>query len=175
MAGNRNTRNRGPGSRRRHGPLVIGGMVMAAATLAVAPAVYAGKGSKPGSGGSGSGVQYCSDMSGSTTLHDVNVAIGADTFHKPKGRTAPIMGAGIDVAVIDTGVNPVGVNAVVDGPDLSFDALEDNLRNRDLHGHGTNMAGIIATNTSTAGVSPQGVGSSTSKSVPPTAPSMSPR
>jgi serine protease AprX len=46
--------------------------------------------------------------------------------------------------VIDTGVNAVGVQDVIDGPDLSFDALDDNLRNRDLHGHGTNMAGIIA-------------------------------
>ncbi len=95
------------------------------------------------------------DLNGSTTLHDVNVAIGADGFHKPKGRTAPIMGAGVDVAVIDTGVNPVGIKDLVDGPDLSFDALEDNLRHRDLHGHGTNMSGIIATNTATEwGVAP---------------------
>ena len=144
--------------RRRHRRSALAAILtLGIASMAVAPAVYAGKGGKSGGGSTsgGSGVQYCSDIGGSTTLHDVNVAIGADTFHKPRGRTAPIMGAGIDVAVIDTGVNPVGVNAVVDGPDLSFDALNANLRNRDLHGHGTNMAGIIATNTSTAwGVAP---------------------
>ncbi len=122
----------------------------------MSPVVSAGKGgSSGGTTSGGGGVQYCADMNGSTRLHDVNVAIGADAFHKPKGRTAPIMGAGIDVAVIDTGVNPVGLNAVVDGPDLSFDALNANVRNRDLHGHGTNIAGIIATNTSSAwGVAP---------------------
>jgi serine protease AprX len=144
----------GPGARRLDRRRALGALLVGAAMLVAAPAVSAGKPSKP-SGGTSSGVQYCADMTGSTTMHDVNVAIGADTFHKPTGRTAPIMGAGIDVAVIDTGVNPVGVNAVVDGPDLSFDALNTNLRNRDVHGHGTNMAGIIATNTSTAwGVAP---------------------
>jgi serine protease AprX len=104
----------------------------------------------------GGGVAFCYDLNGqTTTLHDVNVAIGADGYHKPKGKTAPIMGAGIDVAVIDTGVNTGAVNDLIDGPDLSFDALEDTLRHRDIHGHGTNMAGIIATNTATEwGVAP---------------------
>ena len=66
-----------------------------------------------------------------------------------------LTGGGVDVAVIDTGVNRVsGLNGnatVIDGPDLSFDALEDNLRHRDLYGHGTNMAGIIAADNSTSG------------------------
>ena len=89
------------------------------------------------------GAPSCDGFAGTTTLHDVNVAIGADAFHNLKGKSA-ITGSGIDVAVIDTGVNLVGINEILDGPDLSFDALEDNLRNRDLYGHGTNMAGIIA-------------------------------
>jgi serine protease AprX len=128
--------------------------------MAVAGIASAGKpdkGGPPKDDPGGGSVTYCSDMSGTTTtLHDVNVAIGADGLHKPKGKTQPIMGAGIDVAVIDTGVNPGGVQNVVDGPDLSFDALADNLRHRDLHGHGTTMAGIIATNTATEwGVAPE--------------------
>ena len=133
---------------------MIGALLLLLTVLA-APA--SAKGGPPKGDSGGSGVLYCADLAGTTTtLHDVNVAIGADGFHKPAGkRVQPIMGAGIDVAVIGTGVNDVGVNDVVDGPDLSFDTLEDNLRHRDLHGHGTNMAGIIATNTATEwGVAP---------------------
>ena len=57
-------------------------------------------------------------------------------------------GAGIDVAVIDTGVNAVqGLDAggkIIDGPDFSFDADDANLRHRDLYGHGTAMASLVA-------------------------------
>ena len=57
-------------------------------------------------------------------------------------------GQGIDVALIDTGVSPVGPLAdpttVVNGPDLSFDGQSDSTRYLDLNGHGTFMAGLIA-------------------------------
>ncbi len=57
-------------------------------------------------------------------------------------------GAGIDVAVIDTGVTPVpalsGSDKVVYGPDLSLDSQNPGLRNLDGYGHGTFMAGLIA-------------------------------
>ena len=63
---------------------------------------------------------------------------------------AGLTGKGIDVAVIDTGVNPVqGLDApgkVINGPDLSFDAPNATRRYRDYFGHGTHMAGIIAAN-----------------------------
>jgi serine protease AprX len=59
-----------------------------------------------------------------------------------------VTGAGIDVAVIDSGVSPVpGLNdtgKLVYGPDLSFDSQAANLRHFDGYGHGTHMAGIIA-------------------------------
>ena len=57
-------------------------------------------------------------------------------------------GNGIDVAVIDTGVNAVhgldGRGKIVDGPDFSFDSDDANLRYRDLYGHGTAMASLVA-------------------------------
>lgn len=55
-------------------------------------------------------------------------------------------GAGIDVAIIDTGVVPVpGVPAdrISYGPDLTLDVANPQLRNLDTFGHGTNMASLI--------------------------------
>jgi len=57
-------------------------------------------------------------------------------------------GAGVDVAIIDSGVAPVqGLSAsgkIIYGPDLSLESQVTNLRNLDSNGHGTFMAGLIA-------------------------------
>jgi serine protease AprX len=57
-------------------------------------------------------------------------------------------GAGVDVALIDTGVAPVPALAdkakVVVGPDLSFESQDPDLRYLDTFGHGTHMGSIIA-------------------------------
>ena len=61
---------------------------------------------------------------------------------------AGVTGAGVDVALIDTGVTPVEglatAGKVVYGPDLSLESQSPNLRNLDTNGHGTFMAGLIA-------------------------------
>jgi serine protease AprX len=80
--------------------------------------------------------------------------------HEVTGATAMwergILGVGVDVALIDSGVVPVdGLRTrgkIVNGPDLSFEAqaCDDEgcrpgpARNLDSYGHGTHMAGIIA-------------------------------
>jgi serine protease AprX len=84
------------------------------------------------------------DQSGDPySLRNVEQAIRATNMW-----SAGYTGAGIDVALIDSGVTPVqGLSApsnVVYGPDLSFESQSSNLRNLDTFGHGTFMAGIIA-------------------------------
>src|SRR5947209_1671741 len=69
-------------------------------------------------------------------------SIGVDHLWGKKGS-----GQGIGVALVDTGVSPVkGLDAgqIVDGPDLSLDAGNPDLRHLDAFGHGTHLAGIIA-------------------------------
>jgi serine protease AprX len=57
-------------------------------------------------------------------------------------------GAGVDVALIDSGVAPVqGLSTpgkIVYGPDLSLESQSPDLTNLDTYGHGTFMAGLIA-------------------------------
>jgi serine protease AprX len=55
-------------------------------------------------------------------------------------------GAGVDVALVDTGVArvPALAGRVVDGADFSSDAADPSKRYLDGFGHGTHMAGIIA-------------------------------
>ncbi|HSJ27093.1 MAG TPA: S8 family serine peptidase [Acidimicrobiia bacterium] len=83
----------------------------------------------------------------------VDQVIGADEFWAA-GHT----GQGVDVAVIDSGIAPVpGLNdpaKVVNGPDISFNALDPELVHLDLFGHGTHMASIIAGSDLPAGAQP---------------------
>lgn len=77
-----------------------------------------------------------------TTMADVAAALGAAGAWR-SGAT----GAGIDVALIDSGVTRVaGLDApgqVVYGPDLSFDSQHADLADVDGFGHGTHLASLI--------------------------------
>jgi serine protease AprX len=69
-------------------------------------------------------------------------AVGAST-----AWSAGITGAGVDVALVDSGVTPVqglaGAGKVVNGPDLSVDSQTSATQHLDGFGHGTFMAGLI--------------------------------
>ena len=77
------------------------------------------------------------------SMYNVTAQMGAQAWWN-----AGYTGAGIDVAVIDTGVTPVPAlsapGKVVYGPDLSLESQSPTLHNLDSYGHGTFMAGLIA-------------------------------
>lgn len=89
------------------------------------------------------------DPNANGSLHHVGQALGAN-----QAWSAGVTGAGVDVALIDSGVTPVpGLDTsseVVNGPDLSIDAQTPAMTHLDAFGHGTNMASIIVGHDDTA-------------------------
>jgi serine protease AprX len=87
--------------------------------------------------------------SGYDPAGDVNSMVNTTAY---TGATAwwnaGYTGAGVDIALIDTGVSPVEGLAtpgkIVYGPDLSLESQAPDLTNLDTNGHGTFMAGLIA-------------------------------
>jgi serine protease AprX len=87
----------------------------------------------------------------SSSMYQVAKNVGADRYWKD-GFT----GAGIDVAVIDSGIAPLPQfdGRIVNGPDLSFGS-EGAPAGMDQFGHGTHMAGIIAGRDPSVGLDPK--------------------
>jgi serine protease AprX len=77
------------------------------------------------------------------SMYNVTKDMGAQAYWG-----AGYTGAGVGVALIDSGVVPVdgltGTGKVVNGPDLSWESQVPALAHLDTYGHGTHMAGIIA-------------------------------
>jgi serine protease AprX len=146
------------GSTRRWRRLAVAAAlpVALAASAAVGPTSATGTAAGLGNGGWAGAWLSNSSTGTATTLSMVRSIIGANT-----GTAATLTGRGVGIALIDTGVAAVpGLprSQVVNGPDLSFESQDPDLRYLDTYGHGTHMAGIIVGNdvaTGARGIAPE--------------------
>jgi len=121
--------------RRRRASLGVSGVVLALAVAAVATVTNRSSAAVV--------PQLGYDPADTGSLSAISRIVGAQAAWQ-RGLT----GAGVDVAVIDTGVAAVagldGPGKVLRGPDLSFDSQNGWPEGVDGFGHGTFMAGLIA-------------------------------
>jgi serine protease AprX len=146
---------------RKTKPILLSAVALVAGTIGMAVGV--GVAPSGVAWGACTGVGTVFGVPGTSGANTLALPTVASAVGAPAMWATGINGAGVDVAVIDTGVNAVpglaSPGKVVDAVDLSFDAPTSAVRYRDLHGHGTNMSGIIAGDGSggdmTVGVAPK--------------------
>ena len=122
------------------GHVPAGGSTKSAANTGCSPLVATRGGEPAAVASTSSGYDAAGDVG---SMYNTTLMTGAQTYWQ-HGYT----GAGIDVAVIDTGVVPVDglitPGEVCNGPDLSGESTSSGLAHMDAFGHGTYIAGIIA-------------------------------
>jgi serine protease AprX len=84
---------------------------------------------------------------GANSLYGVSADTGASRVWKTRDSNGKlVIGTGVGVALIDSGVAPVkglADSRIMNGPDLSFESQNPKMRYLDTFGHGTHMASII--------------------------------